>query len=168
MRRHTLALVAVTALLLTGCSASVAPPAEDAASRPVIATTFPDLPAPSGEPELASLQDLHPAPGRVPLAAGPFDDRFVVRDVAFDGAVVTGELEITSDVSDVLELMVVAGFYDDGGRMLGTARFEQHADGDHDHAGVPSETIAFRIEVPAGLRGKAVAAAIGVPVLVNE
>ncbi|MGB4135621.1 MAG: hypothetical protein WA971_03590, partial [Microbacterium sp.] len=93
---------------------------------------------------------------------------FVVHGLTFDGSAVSGTLEVTSDVSDLLELVVVAGFYDADGRMVGTARFEEHAEGEHEHTGPPSEATSFRIEVPAGLPAAAVSAAAGVPVLVNE
>ena len=112
----------------------------------------------------------HPQPGQAVRAAGPFDNRFEIDGLAFDGQKVTGSVRITSDVSDLLELVVVAGFYDAAGTLLGTARFEHHAEGDagHGHVGPPSETEEFSITVPADATGKAVSVAVGVPVLVNE
>lgn len=160
------ALLALT--LLAGCAA--APAAGPASNAGAARTELPGLAAPTGEPDLPSLQGLHPQPGQVVRAAGPFDDRFVVEGLTFDGHAVTGRVRVTSDVSDLLELQVLAGFYDAGGHWLGTARFEQHADGEtgHQHAGPPSETQAFSVAAPADLAGTAVSAAVGVPVLVNE
>lgn len=160
----------VAAVLVAGCSAP-APARVAPAPRPVsVQTTLPGLTAPTGEPDLPSLAQMHPHPGQAVRATGPFDNRFEVDALAFDGRNVAGAVRITSDVSDLLELVVVAGFYDADGQLLGTARFEHHADGDagHQHSGPPSETEEFRIPVPAEFAGKAVSAAVGVPVLVNE
>ncbi|MBC7441019.1 MAG: hypothetical protein H7311_00585, partial [Ramlibacter sp.] len=88
--------------------------------------------------------------------------------LAFDGAAVTGAVLVTSDVSDVLELQVLAGFYDAQGTLLGTDRFVHHLVEDGTHVGTPEERETFRIEVPAALAAQAVSVALGVPVLVNE
>ena len=78
-------------------------------------------------------------------------------------------MQVTSDVSDLLDLQVLAGFYDHDGALLGTGRFVHHLEQGHDdQAGTPVEQQAFRIDVPADLRGRAVSAAVTVPVLVNE
>ncbi len=84
--------------------------------------------------------------------------------------VVTGRLTVTTDVSELLELEVVAGFYDARGRFLGTARWVHHLDesGEHGHAGPPEESETFRVVAPARLRERVASAAVGVPVLVNE
>ncbi|MBC7723951.1 MAG: hypothetical protein H7146_04265, partial [Burkholderiaceae bacterium] len=87
--------------------------------------------------------------------------------LSFDGATVSGAVRITSDVSDLLELEVVAGFYDVDGTLLGTDRFVHHL-GDEVHDGPPVESEAFTIAVPAPLAGRVGAVAVGVPVLVNE
>lgn len=133
-------------------------------------TSFSDLPAATGAPTLPSLTTLHPTPGAVVEAEGPFDDRFRFRQLAFDGSVLTGTAEITSDVSDILEFEAVAGFYDRRGALVGTARHTYHLDESavEPHEGAPDETQHFKIAVPPKLRGAAVAAAVGVPVLVNE
>ncbi len=139
--------------------------------RAAAQTSFPDLAGATGEPTLESLGSLSPVPGAVAEASGPFDDRFHFRELAFDGAVLTGEADITSDVSTLLEFEALAGFYDADGALLGTARDVYHLDEDtasHAPEGPPSEVHRFRIDVPAGLRGRAVSAAVGVPVLVNE
>jgi hypothetical protein len=132
-------------------------------------TALPNLEHASGEPMLPGLRNARPAPGEVAIVRGPFDDRFRLRDLAMARRAVTGSLAVTSDVSDLLELQVLAGFYDADGRLLGTARFTHHlVDDGHDHAGPPQELERFRIPVPRRLRRDTVAAAIGVPVLVNE
>jgi hypothetical protein len=118
---------------------------------------------------LPSLTRARPAPGRVVLAKGPFDDRFAVTRLRLDEARVSGVLTVTSDVSDLLALQVLVGFYDRGGRLLGTNRYVRSADEHHDsHAGPPSQVTRFSVAVPRGLRDDVVSAAVGVPVLVNE
>lgn len=89
--------------------------------------------------------------------------------MSFDGQRVVGALEVTSDVSDLLELQVLAGFYDASGTLIGRGRFTHHLDEEtHHDDGPPSEHESFTIAVPMRLRGQAVSAAVGVPVLVNE
>jgi hypothetical protein len=134
-------------------------------------TSFPDLQPAPGAPTLPSLATLDPGPGTVAEAAGPFDDRYRFQRLAFDGTTVTGTAAVTSDVSDILELEALAGFYDRDGALVGTARDVYHRDEstvDPTHTGLPDEVHPFRIRVPAKLQGIAVAAAVGVPVLVNE
>lgn len=134
-------------------------------------TSFPDLTPATGEPTLPSLVELRPAPGSVVQAAGPFDDRFDLTGLVFDGRTVKGTATITSDVSELLEFEAQAGFYDRDGALIGTARHSHHL-GAHTHdeseEGTPELAEEFSIEVPEPLRGTAVAAAVGVPVLVNE
>jgi hypothetical protein len=130
--------------------------------------TFAGLEPASGNPELASLNDARPGAGQIVQAAGPFDDRFVLEDLAFDGVTASGVVRVTSDVSDVLDLEVLAGFYDDQGVLLGTERFVHHLVEDGSHTGPPEETQVFSVAVPGSLVGRAVAAAVGIPVLVNE
>ena len=134
-----------------------------------VQTSFPGLAPAAGEPDLPGLQAAHPAAGQAIQVGGPFDDRFVLENTAFTGSAATGTIRITSDVSDLLELQILAGFYDEKGALLGTGRFEHHlGEEGHNHEGPPSETETFSIDVPANLAGKAVSAALGVPVLVNE
>jgi hypothetical protein len=76
---------------------------------------------------------------------------------------------LDGDGHDPLEAL--AGFYDRDGALLGTARDVYHLDEsteDPTHEGVPDEAHPFRIRVPADLQGRAVSAAVGIPVLVNE
>ncbi len=146
-------------------------PGESVAAQPAVTvmTSFPDLTPATGEPTLPSLVALKPAPGAVVQASGPFDDRFELGDLAFDGTTVSGRVTITSDVSDLLELEVVAGFYGADGTLLGTGRYVHHATEDGNaHSGPPSESEAIEIAVPTDLDGEAVSVGVGVPVLVNE
>lgn len=162
-------VAAVTAFTVTG-SAGIADPGPVAAALPAAArTSFPGLVAATGEPELASVRGAHPRIGQILQADGPFDDRFVLEDATFSGSAVSGVVRVTSDVSDVLELQVLAGFYDRHGKFLGTSRFVHHlgADG-HAHAGAPQLREKFTVQVPAAMAHRAVSVAIGVPVLVNE
>ncbi|GAB3872163.1 hypothetical protein [Terrabacter terrigena] len=150
----------------TGSSESVAAPASAVAR-----VSLPGNVPATGEPQLASLSMLHPRPGSAVQAPGPFDDRFTMTGLRFDGRSVSATATITTDVSDVLEFGALAGFYDTRGVLIGTARFEYHNDESaprHEHAGPPSELEAVSIAVPKALRGRAVSAAVGVPVLVNE
>ena len=172
------ALLALTALAICALAAAFlavrtgGQPA--AATDPAAAarTSFPDLQPAAGEPELPSLASLHPVPGTAVPASGPFDDRLVLSDLTYDGDAVRGSVQVTSDVSDILDLQALAGLYDAQGRLVGTARFDHHLDESatehEEHAGPPAELEPFVIPVPAELRGTAVAAAVGVPVLVNE
>lgn len=130
-------------------------------------TEFPDLPAPTGEPELPKLRTVSPEPGTVGRIPGPFDSRFVAEDLAFDGRTVRGAIDVTSDVSELLDLQVLAGFYDASGAYLGEGRWNYHLGSAHahDHA---EEHQEFRITVPATIAGRVASAAVGVPVLVNE
>lgn len=172
-RRRT-AFVAIAAAILVALAATgvwLRLGEEKVAGPTGARTSFPDLTPASGDPELPSLATLHPQAGTVVPAAGPFDDRFTLSRLRFDGKTLTGKATITSDVSDVLEFEALAGFYDGSGTLLGTARHIYHLDesaGHPEHEGPPDETQSFSIAVPANLKGKAVAAAVGVPVLVNE
>lgn len=175
MRRSRTLLAVVLAVLVVlvslGGWALLRDPGPSVDRATAARTSLADLPAATSEPQLASLADLHPGPGQVVQAAGPFDDRFTLSRLAFDGRAVSGTALVTSDVSDLLELQVLAGFYDASGALLGTGHFDYHLNeasaSPHDGQ-TPDEHKVFRIAVPPGLAGKAVAAAVGVPVLVNE
>ncbi|MDY7529429.1 MULTISPECIES: hypothetical protein [unclassified Cryobacterium] len=129
---------------------------------------FAGLTPSTGNPELESLNLVHPSPGTIVAAAGPFDDRFVLEGLTFDGGAVSGAVRVTSDVSDVLDLEVLAGFYDADGVLVGSGRFVHHLSEDTTHTEPPIERQEFTIAVPGDVSGRAVAVSIGVPVLVNE
>ncbi len=80
----------------------------------------------------------------------------------------TGRVRITSDVSEVLDLQVVTGFYDMTGRYLGQGRFVHHHGTNEAHEGKPDPFLDFEVTIPPRLRDQAHAAAVGVPFLVNE
>jgi len=165
-------VLAVAALLVVGVGVAVlvGGPADPTDPASTARTTFPDLVPATSEPTLPALETLAPAPGTVVQAPGPFDDRFRLRGLTFASAAVSGSVEVTSDVSDLLELEVLAGFYDRDGVLLATARAVHHLDESTaapGQEGPPEETYRFRIRVPADAEG-AVSAAVGVPVLVNE
>ena len=167
----TAAAVVIASSIAIGATAMSRTEATPTPPRDAVKTTLPGLTPASGAPELASIRLLHPQPGEVRQAAGPFDDRFAIDDLAFDGTTVRGALRVTSDVSAVLDLEAITGFYDADGAFIGTARFVYHAtdDGPVDPVtGTPVESIPFQVAVPAEFAGRAVSASIGVPVLVNE
>ena len=132
------------------------------------ATSFPGLTPATGNPTLAGLNRRHPAVGTVATVAGPFDDRFHFLRLRLSGDQVAGAVNVTSDVSEIIDLEVLAGFYDRSGRLLATSRFVHHVDGSHEDEGRPDEGLPFRIQAPARVRGEVASAAVGVPVLVNE
>ncbi|MFJ6270347.1 hypothetical protein ACIQG8_10150 [Pseudarthrobacter oxydans] len=165
------ASLAVFASAVLGARAPAPAPGADRVPQASAAakTSFPGLASAEGEPDLAGLRTTRPAPGQILRVQGPFDDRIVFEGLAFDGQAATGAVRVTSDVSDLLELQVLAGFYDDRGNLLGSARFVHHLGSDgHGHSGPSEEGEEFSIPVPAGLAPHAVSAAVGVPVLVNE
>lgn len=177
MKFRTTAVSVAAALALAGCggagnggSAASSTPTPSTSPSPVMVTSFPDLPAPTGEPDLPGIAAAAPASaGSVGHIPGPFDDRVQLGPLTFDGQRVVGSLDVTSDVSDLLELQVLAGFYDASGTLIGRGRFTHHLDEEtHHDDGPPSEHEAFTIAVPKKLHGQAVSAAVGVPVLVNE
>lgn len=179
MRASTraLLLVSAAAILVAGVGAAIAVSnsASDgdtaSAPGPAVILNLPGLTPAAGEPQLASVTQARPEPGTAVLAAGPFDDRFEVEELTFVGGAVTGTIHITSDVSEVLELQVIAGFYDANGEYLGTGSFvlpETEEGEAHAHAGAPEQHHAFVVAVPENLVDRAVSAAIGVPILVNE
>ncbi|MDP9890364.1 MULTISPECIES: hypothetical protein [Micrococcaceae] len=133
-------------------------------------TSFPGLAAATeDEPDLTGLHTTAPIKGQIVQVAGPFDDRFVLKDLAFDGSAAMGTVTVTNDVSDLLELQVLAGFYDEKGALLVTDRIirDMRSEGQN-HPRSAEEREEFIIRVPPEFQGKAVSAAVGVPVLVNE
>lgn len=127
-----------------------------------------ELPGLSGSPGpdvvSAALSELRPTAGQVDRVVGPFDDRISMTGVVLRHGVVSGTLTVTSDVSEVIELQVLVGFYDAGGNYLGKATYEKHGE----NAGDVNERLPFRVVAPAHLADAVSSAAVGVPVLVNE
>lgn len=179
-RPHTLssALVVAAAALLSFTSGCAAP--QPAASQPPASTapaserpSAPEAAPATSQTPMPGLQTARPTEGQVVLVDGPFNDRFHIDGLAFDGARVTGEVVVTSDVSEIIDLQVQVGFHDAKGALIGSASFDHHGHGhdESDHATHSPEdhpSVAFEIAVPANLAGAAVSASVGVPVLVNE
>ena len=155
----------VTWALAAPDSSTDRPPAGEASAA---RTSFAGLAPADGEPTLPGLGAAAPAPGGVARLAGPFDDRFALSGLRLARGRVDGTLRVTSDVSDLLELQVLVGFYDGAGRLLGLARSTHHATEEHAHTGPPSEVERFAVTAPARFRDRVRSAAVGVPVLVNE
>lgn len=177
MRRRIIvpAGLLIAALALAGSLHIRAPspsgPASAADDRPVSAaarTSFPGLAAAEGEPDLPALHALGPGRGQVLQVPGPFDDRFELEGLAFNGSAVTGTLSTTDTTSSLLDLQVLAGFYDDNGSLLGTARFDRHLESEGPHAAATEGQIGFTIAVPDQYRGVAVSTAVGVPAFASE
>ena len=162
----SLALVAGLWFALDGSDGT--PVAEQTPTGPAVQTSL-GLPTPTGDPELPGLRDLSPAPDSVGRLDGPFDDRFTATGVRFDGGALRGRITITSDVSEILALQVLGGFYAADGTYLGEARWDFVPPEDEHHAeGHPEESVAFVVKVPSALRAKAASASYGVTNLVNE
>lgn len=164
----TLVLGTVAAFTVAGQTDPIRSAGPGSSAADAARTSFPGLGAAEGEPDLAGIHTSRPANGQVLQVQGPFDDRLSFENLSFDGTSLRGAVRITSDVSDLLELQVLAGFHDERGNLLGTARFVHHlGEAGHDHTGPPTEVEEFTIAVPAELQ-QAVSASVGVPVLVNE
>ena len=159
MRRRctTLVLTVSAALALTGCSGSAAP------VRPVAAVV--------SAPTTAVETGPAPRPGTVVQGVGPFDDRFTLSGLTLAQGAVTGQLLITSDVSEIIVLEVHAAFYDTAGTLLGRVvqvHQDDHGGNGSGVAGLPDESVAVAVTAPAAYRDRVSAARVTVPVLVNE
>ena len=146
-----------------------------ATSRPIgtpasaARTALPGLTPATGEPTLPGFDTARPAVGTIARVSGPFDDRYSWSELRLGAGRLSGVLTVTSDVSDLLELEVVVGFYDAHGALLGLRRAVRHHTMHEDtESGVPEESQRVVVDAPHRFRRLAVAAAIGVPVLVNE
>ena len=132
-------------------------------------TALPGLTPASGEPTLPGFTTARPAEGTVARVSGPFDERYTWSGLHFADGRLSGDLTVTSDVSDLLELEVLVGFYDTDGQLLDIRRVVRHHTLHQDTGGhVPEESMRVVVDVPHNLRTDSVAAAVGVPVLVNE
>ncbi|MFW0773210.1 hypothetical protein ACLRGI_08575 [Paenarthrobacter nitroguajacolicus] len=174
MRRRIIvpAGLLTVALALSGCLPITAQqPTGEAADRPLstaVKTSFPGLAAADGEPDLPGLHAPGPVKGQALQVPGPFDDRFVLEDLAFNGSAATGTLSTTGTTGSLLDLQILAGFYNDNGNLLGTARFEHHQGGEGPQGQATEGRISFTIVVPAQFQGMAISATLGVPVFASE
>ena len=156
MRRTCTALALSTLLLsLSGCATDTPRPAAALTPASVSST----LPAPTGQP---------PAAGTVDRGPGPFDDRFTLTGLTLENGAVTGSLDITSDVSEIIVLEVHAAFYDAAGALLGTQVQVHQPDHGNTATAVPDESVPVSVLAAAAYRSKVSAARVTVPVLVNE
>lgn len=162
--------LAACLLVLTGCTSSrdSAAPAPDRTAGVEVYAGEPTPGATTAAPALA-----RPLPaGTVRLAAGPFNDRFVLRGLRWHKngrPAVTGTLDVNSDVSELLALTVSASFYDARGRALGSTSYRM-APPAHEEAhpiGADLNRAPFRLTAPPAA-ARATAAVLSVPVLVNE
>lgn len=117
-----------------------------------------------------------PGPGTVLVEAGPFTDRISLTGLTVRPGTrprVTGQLTVTTDVSEVMALEVAADFYDAQGHFLGSAAqaLQGHSIGgpEHDDAhGNPSESVAIDVGPGSPFQREASVAIVTVPQLVNE
>lgn len=165
----TALVVAGVALTAFGAGALAASQPSSPESPPVadVQLTYGTDAAAPDTPVLPGFETAAPPRGEVAQVPGPFDDRFVFGELRFSRGVASGEVTITSDVSELIDLEVVAGFYDADGVLLGTSSFVHHGEA-HAHSGPPELTEEFEIRAPASIADRAVSASVGVPVLVNE
>ena len=156
MRRVlSLLVICVTALSMSGCSADKQAQTGSLTAA-AVSSPVPEAVAPA------------PARGQVVQGAGPFDDRFTLAGLALADGKVTGELDITSDVSEILVLEMHVAYYDAAGTLLGR---QTQIERGEDHAaavGVPDETVSVSILAPTRYRAAVSSALLTVPVLVNE
>lgn len=169
--RSALVVAAVTLLCLT--SACSAPQPSPSPTPETVQTVGPTLSPTPGQTPMPGVAKARPSAGEALLVDGPFNDRFHIDGLTFDGARVAGEVVVTSDVSEIIDLQVQVGFHDAAGALIGTSGFDHHGHGHDesahaDHSAQDHPTVAFDIAVPAGIAGAAVSVSVGVPVLANE
>ena len=159
-------------------SAGASPDAGETGARPLTdrlpTPTYPAEP-PAATARVAPRLAAAPEPGSVAVLPGPFTDRLRLDGLRLrtdsDRSVVSGELVVTSDVSELLAGEVVIGFYDAAGKLLGADKADLGGL-EHEHeepSGPPTtrtegEPHPFTVRGPAG----ASAATLAVPNLVNE
>lgn len=164
--------LAACLLVLTGCTSSSGDSAKPSSVGKPSVDTYAGEPTPRTAPAAARTLARPLPAGTVRLAAGPFNDRFVVRGLRWHQSgrpSVTGTLDVTSDVSELLALTVSASFYDARGRVLGTTSHRM-APPAHEEAhpiGADLNRAPFRLTAPPAA-AQATAAVLSVPVLVNE
>lgn len=177
--RRFVTAAALTAVLGAGAvvvSADTPEPVDGPTTVDVEAVQYPVPDGAAAQPP--ALDDVAGAEaGAVTLTDGPFTDRLRLDGAALsaNGSTVTGELVVTSDVSELLELEVTAWFYDASGQPVGTGHqvldAAPHSDAEHgeQHGYAPrteGEPVTLRIVAPQGVRAHS--AVLSVPVLVNE
>ncbi|MCU1692363.1 MAG: hypothetical protein JWM64_1454 [Frankiales bacterium] len=154
------ALLLLLLLPLTACSEDAAQVAVSAS--PLAAPTTTPGPGPAAAPTVLAT----PVPrGTVSRRPGPFDDRFGLTGTRLGPDGVHTRVDVTSDVSDLLALEVVADFYDASGRLLGSGRAEHS---DEQMTGTPGQPVDLVVPAAPAWSGRTASAVLSVPVLVNE
>lgn len=166
-----LLVAAALASALTACSASTAAVTSPAAELPAtLAGGVPTAPVSSPRGAPARLAVV-PAAGTVTRAVGPFDDRLTLTGTALRSGSVRTAVSVTSDVSEVSEVIVLeaqSDFYDSAGALLGSVRAtheDDHGAGEP-HAAV--EEIELVMAAAPAWAARVHSAVLSVPVLVNE
>ena len=124
---------------------------------------------PKGELAPVARLDPVPAAGTVTRVLGPFDDRFTLADLRLSAGIVTSNLRVTSDVSEIINFEITAAFYDAQGLLLGTSS-QQLAEGDGS-AGKPTAEnagVPLRLTADPAYLARVASAQVRVPVMVNE
>jgi hypothetical protein len=163
MNRRLIAVNGLAAVVLAGTAALVVANHDDpdparprgggSSATPPATGTSTSAGARPGTPGPGAAAQTTPAgrASRVSRLPGPVDDRVELTGLAFDGRAVTGSVRLRGGSGQV---QLLAGFYSADGSFLDDVRISEPAG---------TGPTAFRIAVPAGLRGKAATAAVGVP-----
>lgn len=162
----------VAALLVGALAACSSGPSPDVGARSAVVPTQVALaPGPGPVPALTALPSPPPA-GTVERRTGPFDDRYQLLSPSLLDGVAAATLVVTSDVSKLLTVELAADFYDQAGRLLGSASTIYGEDHNPDPAAQDSqaEKDGVRLTVAADpvWRAQVNSVVLGIPSLVNE
>jgi len=126
--------------------------------------------SPAAAPSPAGSVGGGVAAGTVALAPGPFLDRVRLTALHLGPTAVTGTLDVTSDVSEIITLEVSVAFYDGAGTLLGSSsQLFSTADTEPFHTTSGVVGLPLTVPVPAQVTaGSPRSAVLGIPVLVNE
>lgn len=171
MSARTVCALVVGALLVgasSGCAADSGQagiPGVPTPSRVALA------PGPTANPAPTTLATPPPA-GTVARRSGPFDDRYELRDPALTAGVASARLVVTSDVSALITVELAADFYDEVGRLLGSASAIYSEDeGGESTPKVPHaelDGVPLTVAADPAWRAKVASVVLSVPSLVNE
>ncbi|QTE28268.1 hypothetical protein [Pengzhenrongella sicca] len=160
-------LAALAACSAEGSSADGAARVDAAASAAAVARQ-----APADEEAPAATVAPGAAAGSVEVLPGPFVERLRLSALALSepdagGAqTVTGQLDVVSDVSEVIALEVRVDCYDAAGALLGSGRqVLDSAATEQFHSAAGVIGVPLSVSCPAGAAHSAI---LSVPVLVNE
>lgn len=171
MTPRTVPALLVGALLLGASSACAASSAPGGSAGALPASRAALSPGPTAEPAPATLA-TPPAPGMVGRRSGPFDDRYELRQTALAGGVASARLVVTSDVSALITVELVADFYDVSGRLLGTSTTVHSEDHGSDPATPDAQAeqngVPLTVAADPAWRAQVSSVVLSVPTLVNE